>query len=143
MKKILFLTDFSENARDAIYFALKLFPPTDYEYLMLNCFRRTYTPSGVKEDLNKTQYDDSQEALAREESIIHDFMGMDFGFKKISFLGSIGDGVNEVEDQHDVFMVVMGTKGAKNLSEILFGSNASSLSKYIDVPLLVVPPGKI
>jgi hypothetical protein len=77
--------------------------------------------------------------LLKEESIINLHPGTSISFNKISFLGNIANGGNEAEDNHELLMVIMGTKGAKNLPEILFGSNASSLSKYIDVPLLVVP----
>lgn len=141
MKTILVLTDFSQNARNAILYALDLFPVENHQYIMLNCIDRIYTPSEVEvgDTLNESQQKDSQVAMQKEEVLINIKTGKNIIFKKITFLGFINDGVKKVSADHNASLAVMGTHGATDLATVLFGSNASSLAKYIGFPLLIVP----
>ncbi len=143
MKKILVLTDFSESARNAIFYAMKAFPPGQSEYIMLNRFDRIYTPSIVKESLSEIMENESHGLLDKEEALIREISGVDIIFEKISYLGFLSDAVRDITKTHDPDLVVMGTKGASSLPEKIIGTNASSLVKAINVPLLIVPENAV
>lgn len=142
MNKILVLTDFSENARNAIFYAMKALPPEHYEYIMLNRFDRIYTPAFV-DDLDDTMEKESSELMAKEEALIREISGTDITFEKIPYLGFLSDAVRDITKTKNPDIVVMGTKGASTLSEHIIGTNASSLVKAISLPLLIVPENAV
>src|SRR5690606_24841962 len=46
----------------------------------------------------------------------------------------------ELSEKHNTNIVVLGTKGASGIEELLIGSNAASVIQNIDWPVLVIPP---
>jgi len=136
---ILLLTDFSDNARNAIYFALRAFPSDAYNYILLNCYPRIYTTTDVTISLSERMRKESYTALEAEANVIRKHMDRDLAFEPISYLGFLNEAVNYVAKEKHPDLVVMGTKGESGLPAILLGSHASSLIKATHIPLLIVP----
>lgn len=136
---ILVLTDFSEHARNAIYFALKAFPPDAYNYIMLHCYPRIHTTADVTISLSEKMRIESYQALDNEERRIGSELGIRFACEKMAYLGFLNEAVNYVAKERHPDLVVMGTKGETGLPAILLGSHASSLIKATHIPLLIVP----
>jgi nucleotide-binding universal stress UspA family protein len=54
-------------------------------------------------------------------------------------LGSISKEIAKMTDNNAYDLVVMGTKGASGVDEVMFGSVASSIVEIVKCPMLVVP----
>ncbi len=136
---ILLLTDFSENARNAIYYALEAFPPDQYSYVLLHCYPRIHTTADVTISLSDKMRQESYAALEAEANVIRQHLGIAVSFDKMAYLGFLNEAVNHVAAEKHPDLVVMGTKGETGLPAILLGSHASSLIKAINIPLLIIP----
>jgi nucleotide-binding universal stress UspA family protein len=136
---ILLLTDFSQNARNAIYYALSAFHPEDYQYILLHCYPRIHTTADVNISLSEKMRQESYASLEAEADVIRNHTGLSVQFEKMAYLGFLNEAVNYVAKEKHPDLVVMGTKGETGLPAMLLGSHASSLIKATNIPLLIVP----
>lgn len=140
MKRILLPTDFSTNARNAFSYILKMLGNDVEEYILLNSFEPPHGNSGMLISINDILQKESESGLKKEKQYLIDTFGIDEN--KIKTVSDLGDlvGVIERELEHtEIDMVVMGTKGASGLKEVLIGSNASAVIQNIFIPVLTVP----
>ncbi len=147
MKKIVLPTDFSENALNAIDYALQLFKDETCAFFILN----TYTPMiyNYEYQLNADQYmmeavdmvkKNSEEKLDElVRTLKKKYNNLKHKFKTISSFNILSDEVIELTDQYDLDLVIMGTKGASKDREILFGSNTIHVIKKSKCPVLAIP----
>ncbi|MBA6152338.1 universal stress protein [Gelidibacter maritimus] len=147
MKNILLPTDFSENAWNAIGFALKFFEKTPCTFYLLHVNSLSYVTATdspyvqTKDFVEKTftkpakkQLNTLLKRISKEfpaNSNHHFFTLTDYNF----FVDSVRNHV--VEKKID--MIVMGTKGASGLRKVIIGSNAADVIKKVQCPALVVP----
>ncbi|MDZ4749169.1 MAG: universal stress protein [Saprospiraceae bacterium] len=136
---ILLLTDFSQHARNAIYYALSAFHPDEYQYILLHCYPRIMTTSDVTISLSERMRQETYASLEAEATVIRNHTGLSIHFEKMAYLGFLNEAVNYVAKEKHPDLVVMGTKGETGLPAILLGSHASSLIKATNIPLLIVP----
>lgn len=147
MKNILLLTDFSNNAWNAIFAALKMHEDMVCQFWLLN----TYEPSfanilGVK---SKERLGVIYDSLAKNSSIELDeilqyleinHQNKNHTFEKRSVSNDVVNAVKEICNEKDIDLIVMGTKGATGAKEIFMGSNTVELIKKINsCPILAVP----
>lgn len=147
MKTILLPTDFSENAWNAIKYALKFFEESTCTFYLLHVntlsyamakdtlyvdtgdfIENTYTKSS-KLQLRKIMKRISQEFPVTKN---HQFFTLtDYNF----FIDSIRKHV----DEKNIDMIIMGTKGATGLKKLIIGSNAADVIKKVKCTTLIVP----
>jgi nucleotide-binding universal stress UspA family protein len=146
MKKILLPTDFSENAYNAIRYAVQLFSKEECTFFLLN----TYTPvlydneyltySSTQPTLTEIYRNNSLKGLERVyRRIKRNFQNEKHQFKKISSFNLLSDELKVQIKENEIDLVVMGTKGATGAEEILFGTHTVHAIKKVKVPLLAVP----
>ena len=147
MKKIVLPTDFSDNALNAINYALQLFKDDVCTFYLLN----TYTPmiytyeyqinadqhmmeavDMVKKN-SKTKLDELLRSLKKK------YNNPKHKYATISSFSILSDEVVEFADKHNIDLVVMGTKGASKAREVLFGSNTIHVIKKAKCPVLAIP----
>lgn len=147
MKNILIPTDFSENAWNAIQYALTLFKEEECRIHLLN----TYTPaiassrfmaasveSGMFENTAKTISAKGLKKLV--DRIKRDFKNPKHSFKVTSSYSFLVDEIKEVLETEEIDFIVMGTKGASGLKEVFMGTNAVRVINAIrNCPVLVIP----
>lgn len=140
MKNILLPTDFSMNSLNAMHYAIELFREEKCKFYLLH----TYTPVVYDPEIliqEKTDY--VLEFVEKElDQLIRDLKeiaGKDHDFEKIASFSVLTSAINEVVADKEVYMVVMGTKGATGAREILWGSNTVHALKSIKCPLLIIP----
>lgn len=140
MKRILFPTDFSDNARNAIDYGMGLFANEGCEFIL---FHSAKLPTHVTEeavlDLDQLEkkYDDDLKVLASE---LRGVWGDDVSIRThVSHGIGIADQIESVAKDEGIAMVVMGTQGATGLTEILIGSNAEATIRRVKQPVLLVP----
>lgn len=147
MKRILIPTDFSENAWNAIQYALHLFANENCIFYLLN----TYTPAipssrfmapmvdGVRiEDVVRSN---SERGLQKTVEKIKTLFNNDkHQFETISSFNLLVDEVNDVVDTFGVDLIVTGTKGASGMEEVFMGSNTVRIIKNTKkCPVLAIP----
>ena len=146
MKDILIPTDFSENAWNAIEYALKFFKDTPCNFYLLHVtLNRNYSGSEFPLFLSGEVVDvvlEKQGEIALKsliKKIKKHFSNPLHNFHQINTYNLFIDSVKEVIKQKGIDLVVMGTKGASGLSEIIVGSNTGDLIAQVKCPVLIVP----
>lgn len=151
MKHILLLTDFSNNAWNAIIYASQIFKDQKCTFTILNSFDSSvpYSTAGiVSSRMNEAVYDslkkqseDGLEAtllrLAQEtDNTLHTF-------ETLSIHGTLLDVVLGLIPEHRPNYVVVGAKGETGLREVTMGSSAASLIAKVICPLLIIPENAV
>lgn len=146
-KRILLPTDFSENARNAIEYALQLYKDEACTFFLMN----SYTPpltgvatsvasSGPTKLMLEVAKKNSEEGLKK---VLQHTEGNAtptlHRFKTLSKYDFFLSAVKEVITEESIDLIVMGTKGASGLKEIIMGSNTASVIGKVECPVLAVP----
>lgn len=146
MKYILIPTDFSENSWNAIEYALNFFKDTACNFYLLHVtLSRNYSGSEFPLFLSGEVVDvvlEKQGKIALKsllKKIKKHFSNPLHNFHQINTYNFFIDSVKEVIKQKGIDLVVMGTKGASGLSEIIVGSNTGDLITQVKCPVLIVP----
>ncbi len=140
MRTLLFPTDFSENAMNAMHYALAFAAKTDAEIIILHVSEIPYDFAS-RADI---ALDEMRKYAKKEMKKLKKMLEEEEAYAKIktsSILksGSIIPVILEsiIDTQAD--MVVMGTKGSSGLNRMLFGSSTAEIIRHADIPVLVVP----
>jgi nucleotide-binding universal stress UspA family protein len=143
INQILVPTDFSENAEQAVNYAVALakrcsaklhllHTPVVPTYLLMDL---SYSPGpeAVTRILN-----DSQEALERQAQAI-----TEAGVEHFTAIreGTVHEVIRDYAKEHDVDLVVVGTHGRSGVSKLMYGSITERVLKTVHTPIIVVPPG--
>ncbi|MFH6602502.1 universal stress protein [Maribacter algicola] len=147
MKNILIPTDFSENAWNAIRYAIELYKNEECTFHLLN----TYTPAIAS---SRFMASGSSTVMSGDGARLHSERGLkevllriksnsyykNHSFKTISSFSLLIDQVKETVEDHNIDLVVTGTKGASGLEEVFMGSNTVRIIKAVkNCPVLAVP----
>ena len=139
MKTILLMTDFSDNAKNAIQYAIEMFGE-EVEYILLTTYI-VRENSGSFTSIAGRIKEISEEELSDELGFIQKQFPKHPNLKITthSRRGTPLDGVKTMSNQYPIDLIVMGTKGASGLGKILIGSVTASIVKGISLPVLIVP----
>ena len=149
-KKILLPTDFSDNAWNAITYALKFFKNEACEFYVLH----TYTPTFYRLDymmggptysaLPDMGVEVAQAGLDKTLiNIEKKFKNPKHKFKMLSAFNTLTNEVMELTETRDIDMIVMGTQGATGAKEIFLGTHTVHIIRKSKIPVLAVPAGYI
>ncbi len=147
MRRILIPTDFSENAWNAIEYAMQLFRNKRCTFYLLN----TYTPvipssrfmanmaEGVR--IVDAVRDESERGLQRTvERIQRKYGNPNHSFETISSFNLLVEEVKDIVDTFGIHLVITGTKGASGVDEVFMGSNTVRIIKSTKkCPILAIP----
>jgi nucleotide-binding universal stress UspA family protein len=147
MRKILLPTDFSNNALNAINYALELFKNEKCIFYFLN----TYSPAiysyeyqissnlYMKDIIDeiKKQSEDKLEKIASD--VNKKFNNSNHEFKILTAYNTLYNEIKKLLDTYNFDLIVMGTKGASGIKEVLFGSNTVQIIKKAKCPVLAIP----
>lgn len=139
---ILLPTDFSDNAWNAIVYALKLYADQYCTFYFLhstyisNSVSRTYITAHYVEKQKEQALKELTELKAQTEIVD---ANANHDFKTLLFEEELMDAVFKAVKQNAIDIVVMGTKGATDSMEYFFGSNTVKVVKRIkDRPVLII-----
>jgi nucleotide-binding universal stress UspA family protein len=139
--KILVPTDFSDNAANAIRYAVSFARATHSDIVLLN----VYTPAVTR---NNMAYATVQDEIGMATQLAHDRLTQrcrDIAYEdgvSCSYRVAVGMVVEEIVNlakAEDVHFILMGTKGASGVERVLFGSNTASVLERAHCPVLAVP----
>lgn len=140
MKHILFLTDFSENAKNAIYYGLSLFGKEPCKFTCLNTIPIIYDSSGFPIALQDIISENTTKSFKLlKEQINKDFKKNTFNIETIFRVGELVSIASSMVAQKKIDLIIMGTKGESELPESLMGSHTTSIIKHLKCPVLAIP----
>jgi nucleotide-binding universal stress UspA family protein len=134
---ILLPTDFSENATLAAEFAFDLAQKGRGTVHVLNAYDLPYSDRSMTTALLEVMKENAEKNMEAFEKKLRSF-GTDYTTEIL--LGNPIRLIKEKARDKNIDLVVMGTKGASGLEEVLIGSNAASVIHNVTKPVLIVPP---
>ncbi|HVD97223.1 MAG TPA: universal stress protein [Cytophagaceae bacterium] len=140
MKNILVPTDFSEVAKNALKFAIKIAHPLRARIILFH----TEAPLLITSDMGGYIY---AEAETEKNKEIHEQMNdwVDFVkshnvyVDKLIHKGILKDTIADIIEHEEISLVVTGTHGAKGIEAFFFGTNSVDIIEKVKCPVLVVP----
>ncbi len=151
MRKILIPTDFSNNAYNAIRYAMHFFKNEKCTFYLLN----TFTPASYNAEYlieSPTLYgledvamvNSKKEITKIEERIKDEFNNPKHEFIRLSAFNTLIEEIKDVIEKHTIQLIVIGTKGATGAKEVFLGNNTHRIVKNVkNVPIFVVPEGAV
>ncbi len=146
-KRILLPTDFSKNAWNAILYASDLYKDETCDFYILNAFtEKAYDIDGLvnakpgDKDYNMAE-EESKMALQKtlKRLALH-YVNPNHTLHTMSLYGSPLDAIKQAIELKDIDLVVMGTKGATDDTNVFYGGNAIDvMEKSRNCPVLAIP----
>lgn len=140
MKTILLPTDFSENARNAMRYAIAMFCDEECRFILMNTYKTPVAGASMLVSIDDIMLKETIKMLEEEKEKVSDWKSC--ANVTIDLRAEFGDivmGINNVLRTEEVDFVVMGTKGASGLKEVIIGSNTAAAIRKINKPIIVVP----
>lgn len=136
MKKILVPTDFSDNSKNALLYAIQIANQFDSTIMMMNAYE-VHSTTGSFIAVEKYIKEDAETALkgmiAEVESTLNN--GANIKYELIN--GNAISVIPRVGSNYD--LIIMGTQGASGLIETFLGSTTSGVINRAKTPVLVIP----
>lgn len=146
MKRILLPTDFSENSLNAIDYAMALFEKLPCEFYFLNIQKPSQYVSDdlLVGDPSTSIYEaianDNKKKLEDLKSTYENrYANYPFEFDIRFDFDSLEDAIQQLVNEENIHLVVMGTNGATDAEEVLFGSNTLRVIRNVRCPILAIP----
>lgn len=139
-KHILFPTDFSPNAENALPFALQIAQTTGAE---LTLFHIIEAPSYIPYDgyeMPKIHTEQARKLIEQKaEEIQKDDQYKNLKFNSVIQHGSVALSILDEIEESGIDLVVIGTTGKSRMDRILYGSIATRIMLDSKVPVLAIP----
>ncbi|WKN43413.1 universal stress protein [Tunicatimonas pelagia] len=142
IQSILFTTDFSHTANNALVYAQELAKSVNAKLYILHACRipnasTAAYPAGYYEAVNINEL--KLEADKKMGQLQHDFLfSPAIEYECITLMGPASEVIGEVAEEKQVDLIVMGTRQADGLLEWL-GSVTSDVAEKSTYPLLAIP----
>lgn len=143
MKKILCPTDFSEVSINAAHYAAELAKEAGSELIIMHALHVPIPDANTPVDLSAEVMADQKEAIGRKLKEVCEMISSQHGIKVTDHIeyGLAATLIGKVAENVFAEAVVMGTKGADNLLDKLFGSITSEVLGRTNCPVIAVPEG--
>lgn len=141
-KKILLPTDFSDNAWNAIIYALKLYANETCDFYLLNSIKiKGSTMSNFSSKLSNTIRKSAlKDMLDLKQMIERVNANANHNFEILVSNADLKDALETAIKKHTIQMIIMGTKGASGAKEFFFGSNTVNVINKVRLcPILTIP----
>lgn len=146
-KRILLPTDFSENAWNAIRYALDLYKDQNCDFYFLNAYQvngytiDTFMVPEPSERAYKTAQLESRRGFEKllETLKLHSNNPKHL-YHTISTFNTLLEALKSTIAKHDIDMVIMGTQGMTGADSVLFGTNTvDAMEKISECPVMAIP----
>jgi len=144
MRTILLPTDFSDNANNALNYAVEIALLTRSTLHLLHVYTPVVSPKNqIHALLTDEIHDAKQESLERLTVQSNTIKTM-YPALQVVVKTEVGEPISEIlsyatEIKPD--LIIMGTLGASNITRMLFGSNTASVVEKSNFPVLCIPAG--
>lgn len=140
--KILLPVDFSDNSWNGVKYALDLYKNEDCVFYLLNVYLPTiYNMDYMMSSDNVYNVGEVSKRGLKDlkERILSEFNDPKHSIKTISSFNSLIPEIQDLVNEKEIDLIIMGTKGATGATQILFGSNTIHVLKNAKCSLLAIP----
>ncbi len=138
MKKVLFATDFSDNANQAFEYLIHLANQLNVEIVVIHVVN-LYPKADMMMSVEKRMMEDNQKVLDQMLDRVRPRLSNPAAITGKIVKGDIVERLKKIAEQLEVDLIVAGTKGERNPEDFYLGRTAGSLIKETDTALLLVP----
>lgn len=140
-KSILVPTDFSKNANNALDYAISLAKKENAKIILLHAYHVTYvSPEVPMQYIDEITLESEQEAQKKLKLLSTKVTETaKLKCELITRQGLAVDLILETIESKKPTLVVMGTKGASGLKEVIMGSNTAKIIDKAECPVIAVP----
>lgn len=140
MNKILLLTDFSENAKSAIYYGLSLFGDRQIIFKMVHGMYLPYSKPNAPASTTDVRTEFARASFVQLlEDIDKDFPDNKFVIETEVRCGEIVGIATNLVAKKQIDLIVMGTRGISGFADVLMGTNTITVMEQVHCPVLAVP----
>ncbi|KAA2219869.1 MULTISPECIES: universal stress protein [Maribacter] len=147
MKKIILPTDFSENAWNAIFTALKIYSDVKCHFYIVNAYEPgVLKPLGTESHKRlDVIYDSLSQHSEKELAEIQTYLdknhhNLQHSFETISLGSTLEEAMQKIAKEKDADLIIMGTQGATGAKQVFLGSNTVKvIDKLPNISILAVP----
>lgn len=144
MKTILVPVDFSENSKNALDYAVQLASKLNMRLFLLHAYQPSFVEAVsdsykilTHKDIKRTPKEMSSQLKSWQEGVISSDKKLECNDFFVE--GDLADEINEIIEDNDVDLVIMGTKGATGLKSVFMGSNTARVIETVLCPVLAIP----
>ncbi|MBU2938937.1 universal stress protein [Lacinutrix sp. C3R15] len=145
MKNILLLTDFSDNAKNAIHYALHLFKNEKCIFHLMHVHKiGSFTSDDLMQAPKESVFDSITKEPRENLNNLKEELQENFPNKKHKFETHIDfdvfiDAIKQAIKKNKIDYLVMGTNGASGTKEVILGSNTVHVIRKINCKTLIIP----
>ncbi len=139
MKTILLPTDFSSNARHAINYAYHLFKGQPCKFILLSTYKELQAGASLVVSVKDMMLNETNKSINRLYNELMAEYGDAIELEKLVEYGSLSTVISKIEKPERIDLVIMGTKGASGVKEVLMGSNTAAVIAEVQSPVLAIP----
>ena len=141
MNKLLVPTDFSDNAENALNYAINLANHFESKIYLLSIFQ-AHSPAGSMKNIERFLKEENEAQLLVLDKKYRNTILRESGLETFTVNGyqTVGT-ISGFADSHNIDLIVMGTQGSSSLNEIFIGSTTVGVIKKANKPILAIPCG--
>ena len=140
MKKILVPFNFTEVSKNALEYALDLFPE-DAEFIVFHAIDGNLsTNEPIILSMGLTKEEGLKKALSEIVEETFSIKGKDLKFRIAIGIGNVVNAIMKLIRNEDFDAVVMGTRDKYDLFDKIFGTVSLGVVKRVSLPVYLVPP---
>lgn len=147
MKVIIVPTDFSENAANAVKYAVHLSKLHYNKLIFTHVYSLPYLNPEAGMVYDASLFDvmriEAEKSLRENIEKVYASLGMHRNLLlselEVVEAISLAGGIEKIKHKYNASMVIMATHGATGLRKFFLGSNAVDVLENVDIPLLTVP----
>lgn len=142
MKVIIFPTDFSKCAENALSYTISLAAKLNAKVVLHNsCHLPTFSEQIPIENLSEEQV--IMDASVSMDELVESsrLLTQKIEYETSINFGMASDDIVAVAEEKIADLIVMGTKGATGIEKVMLGSNASSVIEKAKCPVITIPDG--
>ncbi|WP_343914372.1 universal stress protein [Aquimarina litoralis] len=143
MNNILIPTDFSDNAWNALDYAVSFFKKEECSFYLLHVSASEMVASGITSEIIMSPFEEKTTVSKRftdlREKIKQFPTNKKHHFFTLHEYGYLVDTIRNIVAEKSIDYIVMGTKGASGWKERTIGSNTGDVITKVKCPILVIP----
>lgn len=148
MKNILFPTDFSPNADNALNYAVEIARKIKGNLILFHAYSVQLIDPNMPAEIYLSAYQEEEKSAkenleALSKKLLNSNKGADgcslFNIDTIVSQGLVLDEVLALTEEFKIDLIIMGTHGASGITELILGSNAASIIEKATIPVLAIP----